>query len=106
VNENNIYVVDLEPLYSLNHEYLEMTLEPGEYTLTIREAIYEGVIPAESTPQCVRYHLVTQVVAQGSNVDDGSDASSCDHTNQLPTDLFTTEGGSVPYGGPQQPEVR
>jgi hypothetical protein len=75
--------------------------------LSIHEPSHDAFrIPEAVLPKCTRYHVISQVITIGDedadSSDDGTDDGQvCDHTNQLPSDLSSADGGSVAYGGPQ-----
>jgi len=79
-----------------NRAYFGRILEKGTYNLTIHDPFPTDAGSSRDnkvvcSPYMVHYNIKTTDLP----------VNFCDDTQLLPTDLFTTNGGSIPYGGPQ-----
>lgn len=79
----------------VNHAFLNEVILPGNYTLIIRDpTVWDS--SDITTFSCAPFELSYFLQTTGAPVD------YCDETESLPSDLFTLEGGSSGYGGPQK----
>eukprot|EP01105_Mastigella_eilhardi_P007211 TRINITY_DN18721_c0_g1_i1.p1 TRINITY_DN18721_c0_g1~~TRINITY_DN18721_c0_g1_i1.p1 ORF type:complete len:3503 (-),score=850.93 TRINITY_DN18721_c0_g1_i1:100-10434(-) len=76
-----------------DHIFIDEILFPGNYTLTLHDA------STSATPNTLSCSSYKAVITTNTNVQ--ITPSMCLDVEKLPTDLYTTEGGSIPYGGPQ-----
>eukprot|EP01119_Soliformovum_irregulare_P024045 TRINITY_DN853_c0_g1_i1.p1 TRINITY_DN853_c0_g1~~TRINITY_DN853_c0_g1_i1.p1 ORF type:complete len:3439 (+),score=826.93 TRINITY_DN853_c0_g1_i1:91-10407(+) len=80
------------PQYGFNSAYFHRVLQPGNYTITLLD-----MLSSDTRLQCGKYSLEYNINTVDVPVD------YCDDTLQLPSDLYSAEGGSAPFGGPQDP---
>ncbi|EFA77852.1 hypothetical protein PPL_09350 [Heterostelium album PN500] len=86
-------VKTLYPLYQGGQALFSELLAAGTYQLTVydKSGAKNPILGLVCSSYQLSYYLNTTT----------PDVTPCDTTNLLPVDLFSTKGGSLPYGGPQ-----
>lgn len=79
-------------VYTYNHASLLLDLIPGNYHVKLHEMF--PLQNRDSNLKCSEYAI-------SYYLNETTDSNFCDQTEKLPTDLFSPQGGSIPYGGPQ-----
>eukprot|EP01114_Cavostelium_apophysatum_P014626 TRINITY_DN383_c0_g1_i1.p1 TRINITY_DN383_c0_g1~~TRINITY_DN383_c0_g1_i1.p1 ORF type:complete len:3487 (+),score=923.94 TRINITY_DN383_c0_g1_i1:225-10685(+) len=80
---------------AMNHAYLDKVLMRGTYNITIRDPYPLGANHVDNNLKCSPYQISYYI----SETEPDDDVCT---TVDLPTDTFTMEGGSYPFGGPQE----
>jgi len=101
IDNHDVNTVTLQPQYSQNFVWMNHQLHRGNYTLSYFDPNnYLGDIYYQEHPiteiGCVRFQVYTNFNGTQTASDD------CPEADILPTDLYSTEGGSTAYGGPQE----
>eukprot|EP00004_Rigifila_ramosa_P027827 TRINITY_DN919_c1_g2_i1.p1 TRINITY_DN919_c1_g2~~TRINITY_DN919_c1_g2_i1.p1 ORF type:complete len:3576 (-),score=880.41 TRINITY_DN919_c1_g2_i1:53-9331(-) len=83
------------PAIAENHIFLRAALTAGAYTLHIFENNFRTPVFAPALT-CAPFSLKTTTPPQT-----GTEPETCASVDLLPLDLFSADGGSAPFGGPQ-----